>query len=589
MTSQFEARKGLFFLLFCLAAAVLAQTFDKGFVDETTLERFPEGVPPPVFYSAVAWSDYDSDGLMDFLMMGYDEVTRHAILYKQDSVGQFRDVTATAFPQGLMGLDGVVISWEDFNKDNRPDVMIMGSDDLGSTTYTMLYRQDSSNTFVDVLNDTFDPVPPGLDAGSISWTDINNDERVDVVLTGSELAGGECRFFMYAQVGPEQFVETSVESFPEGAPPGVCFSSTAFDDYNGDNRDDFLLMGGDGQSKFFKLYTHSDTDLGRFTDSTDSTTFPDGVPAGLELAHASWGRIGPNNRLGFVLTGYTGSDPVTKLYAQSDEQRGVFRDITNTVTFPGGTPYGLFFSDTAWVDFNGDGTDDLWIQGGNFFNDQKIYLYSQSQDGVFTDVAKDVAVFPQGTPGDGGAERGKVALADINGDGAVDFFLTGQAAQVEGTGRRFLAQLFVQVPSEDFPTTLDSFSGGQGVSGNSPSSSSSDEGDSLLASIPLAPFVVLMVCILVMVAMFLIFVLACGALVFLPAYTAKREADMLQMSTAELEAGGSAARPSSPAGGEEDSGSFRLSSARALRERFSQALNNVSTPRTPRFDHDQEL
>lgn len=599
-----QAPKVWVILLACLGQIVLGQTFDNGFVDETTLERFPDGVPPPVFYSAVGWSDYNSDGRMDFLVIGYDGASRHAILYRQDNSGQFRDVTATAFPQGLLGLDGAVLAWQDYNNDNRPDVMIMGSDDLGDTTYTMLYRQTSSNTFVDVLNQTFDPVPPGLDVGSISWNDINGDGMVDVMLTGSELAGGSCRFYLYAQLGPEQFVETSVASFPGGAPPGVCFSSTAWGDYNGDLRNDFLLLGGDGQSRFFKLYTHADTQLGVFEDSTTSTTFPDGVPAGLELGHVSWGRIGPNNRLGFVLTGYTGSSPVTKLYAQSGAQ-GVFRDITNTVTFPQGIPDSLTFSYTAWADFNGDGTDDLWIQGGQFFGNRHIYLYSQSPDGIFTDVTSDVSVFPQGQPGDGGADRGQVAFADMNGDGAIDFFLTGEAVptDVGGTNNQLLAKLYVQVPQEDIPSDLidgdsDGFSGGDQVSGTSPSSSSSDEEGSLawLGAIPVAPFVVLAVVILVMVAMFLIFLVACGALVFLPAYSAKREANMRQMSSAEgLEAGGaaSASPPTSPGGGDEgartgdEEGGFRLSSARTLRERFSEALDNVRTPRTPHFNHDE--
>ncbi|MCK5075430.1 MAG: hypothetical protein KAR38_03590, partial [Calditrichia bacterium] len=64
-----------------------------------------------VFYSSVAWGDYDNDGDLDILLTGCTFSTQISRIYRNDS-GNFTDISA-----GLAGVSGASAAWGDYDND----------------------------------------------------------------------------------------------------------------------------------------------------------------------------------------------------------------------------------------------------------------------------------------------------------------------------------------------------------------------------------------------------------------------------------------------------------------------------------------
>ncbi|MEG4838228.1 Ig-like domain-containing protein, partial [Microcoleus sp. B9-D4] len=264
-----------------------------GFTEDTSISL------PGVDSDSVAWADYNGDGKQDFLLTGYapsSATPNISKLYKNTGSG-FTEDTSISLP----GVSGSSVAWADYNGDGKQDFLLTGSSASGRIS--KLYK----NTGSGFQEDTSISLP-GVSGSSVAWADYNGDGKQDFLLTGS-LASGEISK-LYKNTGSGFTEDTSVSL------PGVQDGSVAWADYNGDGKQDFLLTGyGANFVRTSKLYKNTGSG---FTEDT-SISLP-----GVSGSSVAWADYNGDGKQDFVLMGSSASGRISKLY----KNNSVFPDIT---------------------------------------------------------------------------------------------------------------------------------------------------------------------------------------------------------------------------------------------------------------------
>ena len=107
--------------------------------------------PSGVSSGSVAWGDYDNDGYLDVLLMGYTGSEHVTQIYRNNGDGTF-----TAIEAGLSGVSSGSVAWGDYDNDGRLDVILSGN--TGSETITAIYRNNG------VKSNSLPSVPQNLTA-----------------------------------------------------------------------------------------------------------------------------------------------------------------------------------------------------------------------------------------------------------------------------------------------------------------------------------------------------------------------------------------------------------------------------------------
>src|SRR6185369_6636619 len=133
---------------------------------------------PGVSDSAVAWGDFDNDGRLDFLFTG---LTNFSSAFGLSQVWRNTGSGFTNVPiPGLPGVTAGSAAWSDFDNDGRLDFLVTGTTNgLPSGAISQLWR-NTGNGFTNV------PIPglPGVNVGSLAWGDFDNDGWPDFLITG---------------------------------------------------------------------------------------------------------------------------------------------------------------------------------------------------------------------------------------------------------------------------------------------------------------------------------------------------------------------------------------------------------------------
>ena len=138
------------------------------------------GAPlPGMDLGFTAWGDYDNDGDLDLLFGGDSSSIEGAIvrIYRNDGG------TLTNANAGLQGLLWASAAWGDYDNDGDLDVMVLGYEPVAQVRRSTLYRNDAG-TFVD-SGATFHD----LYLGTLSWMDYDDDGDLDLLLAGNSGAG----------------------------------------------------------------------------------------------------------------------------------------------------------------------------------------------------------------------------------------------------------------------------------------------------------------------------------------------------------------------------------------------------------------
>lgn len=263
-------------------------------------------------YSWVDIGDYNNDGFADVLMTGTSNGVEYIKLYRNNGNLNFTDIYA-----GLQRMATGQCHFVDFDNDGDLDISVLGSGNC------IIYRNDSTDTFVNINAPLY-----SLRYSGSAWGDFDNDGFPDLVTTGE---GGEgIRTDLYKNNGDGTF--TRIQHNLNGTISG----SLMWGDYDNDGWLDLFQTGGAIHfgPRTSSLYRNN----GDHTFTLQNTSF---IP--ISSSSAAFGDLDNDGKLDLIISGYTGSTYVTKIYKNNTAVANtppspptvVFDQASSTIVFTG--------------------------------------------------------------------------------------------------------------------------------------------------------------------------------------------------------------------------------------------------------------
>jgi hypothetical protein len=135
------------------------------------------------YINKLAWADYDNDGRLDLLGVGYGSSGPHApnhILFHNQGQGQFNTMVLGSYDTGAFCLCS---AWGDYDNDGYLDLFVIQG--FGKATRNLLFHNNGNGTFTKVT--TGSPVNEAGDYGTYitwgacAWADYDNDGFLDLL------------------------------------------------------------------------------------------------------------------------------------------------------------------------------------------------------------------------------------------------------------------------------------------------------------------------------------------------------------------------------------------------------------------------
>ncbi len=270
----------------------------------------------------------------------------------------------------------------DYDNDGDDDIIISG---LTSNKQLIikLYRNDGPYHFT-AVKDYFTPVSDG----SIDWGDFDNDDDLDLIITGKEF-NNKLSTKIYRN-------DKGIFSEMDFDIPGVYDGSVDWGDFDNDGDLDILITGNAGKRPFTAIYKYEN---GKYFKLAQSIVQ-------LWESEAKWGDLNNDGNLDFFISGANKNGyPVT--YAYKNESNVVFRGIDILVRPLKGATVDL-------GDFDADGDLDVLMTGESLERSYTL-VYENMLGFTFEDV---VAGLP-------GVSNGLAKWGDYDMDGDLDILLAG--------------------------------------------------------------------------------------------------------------------------------------------------------------------
>lgn len=203
---------------------------------------------PQLRKGALAWGDYDRDGWLDFVVTGETASSEYTLIYHNDLNDGGAGFHETH--QGLPGVYTSAVAWGDYDGDGLPDLLLAGA--TSETTNTCrIYQNTGDNGFADVTNQVVKGGIPGLYYSALAWGDYDRDGRLDFLVTGGPSINDHfSRLYHNTKNGFVNVTDTLLHNLPQ-----VTYGSVTWVDYDRDKRLDLLFAGSyEGTNRVSRLY-----------------------------------------------------------------------------------------------------------------------------------------------------------------------------------------------------------------------------------------------------------------------------------------------------------------------------------------------
>ena len=352
--------------------------------------------------SSLEFADVDNDSDVDLLIMGRNvDFINVANLYINDGEGNY------SLDQGsnIEGLSSGDLSFGDIDNDNDLDLIVTGRN-TNMTRRTELYLNDGSGVFTVQSQVQFESV-----AGSkVELGDLNNDGLLDVVLIG--FTGSEAQTNVYLNTGNATFTEVST-IFED-----VFLGDIAIFDADNDTDNDVLITGsGNSNNRVSELYLNNGD--GTFIESSNSLT--GSISSSVAVAD-----IDSDNDLDIIISGLSLvnglQEPSTTLYINN----GMGEYTASTQSF-----INVGRGNVVFEDIDNDQDLDIFISGVDE-DDAIIYsFYLNDGLGVYVPFVDSNIL---------AVREGSLDFADVNGDGTQDIAITGKSSEDIESSRLYINQ-----------------------------------------------------------------------------------------------------------------------------------------------------
>lgn len=284
---------------------------------------------PNLFKSDMDIADFNIDGLTDVVIMGMTAQKRNVTdIYTRLPNGNFK-----VMEQNLIPLSDGSVQFGDFDNDDDIDMLICGRDG-GGNPRTIVYSNEYDSLSV------MDFSLYGIFEGQACWGDINNDDNLDIILTGNSTRGLITKIFVYNEM--EGRYKPLNQNFV-----GLRKSKVSFADFNNDGQLDFVITGLKSDGYPYTRIFRGNGNM-TFTDVTNGQIRELGN-ASLDVAD-----FDADGDMDFIIAGESLEKPYTILYENAGNF--IFRD------YIAGLP-AVYDGIVKFGDFDKDGDMDLYITG----------------------------------------------------------------------------------------------------------------------------------------------------------------------------------------------------------------------------------
>jgi PKD repeat protein len=270
------------------------------------------------------WGDYDNDGDPDILINEGDENSYNIELYENNGTGTYHrtDIYFEKAETDFISLSLSSFDWGDYNNDGFPDIVVSGQDDIDNK-YCKIYKNNGNKTFTDL-----ELMLKGNSMGRVNWGDFDNDNDLDILLSGSYYKD----VLLFRNEGNDVF-----SNFHTDFVTGQEINSWI--DANNDGNLDIILSGlsnsgiyaGDGKGSFEHLpctlanIQHADIDIADYDNDNDLDFVNAGYSSGL-YTQVYKNNTAIVNHAPSLPTGLTarqnGADVVFSWYPATDSENG---------------------------------------------------------------------------------------------------------------------------------------------------------------------------------------------------------------------------------------------------------------------------
>ncbi len=304
---------------------------------------------------AVAWIDYNQDGLQDIFITNGPSFGQHNLLYRNDGWGQFTQIIGDPLVTDGDPSDGT--SWADYDNNGYVDAFIAnwyGQDNL-------LFQNGGQLPFSAVTSG-----PIGNDGGHSetgTWGDYDNDGFVDLYVTNSD---GDKKNFLYHNNGNGTF--TKIDSGELVNDQGAS-RSVNWIDFDLDGDVDLFVANEFDQAN----------DLYRNDDSVFSKMSIIGFNTDLgNTQSSSWADFDLDGDFDVFVTNFSQDN---RLYLNQSPDSFI-ADLNNVVSNDGGSSFG-----SNIADIDNDGDEDVFVCNAYSTGPAlRNFLYLNNGDGSFTKI-----------------------------------------------------------------------------------------------------------------------------------------------------------------------------------------------------------
>ncbi len=396
-----KMKKNLACTLYLLLMGILtvnSQTIFKHITDTTNAIV---NARPISFYTGSTWIDYDNDGRLDLYVL-------QAGLYHNDGGGRFSSVTNSGLPIDR----GIGNSWGDYNNDGYVDCLVAAAGIYGSR----LFKNNGDGTFSQNVNaDLSDPTK--LRGFGISFSDINNDNRLDFVIAGPYL-------FLGIPDGNKLLVNNGNENFSRNYSTPItdtldAYTVPTWSDYDNDGDADLFISSGRVNGTLFQDYAFKNNTMKNGSPAFSRIT---DAPLGTDLRDGqvwNWIDFDNDGDLDLYITNYTGIDVNSGLsndFYRNDN--GTFNKLTAAEVGPIASDEDISLA-SVWGDYDNDGDLDCVV-----INDYgQMNKYYESNISAGSTVFKAITAGKPFTQFVGG--HFTATTGDYDNDGDLDLYVNG--------------------------------------------------------------------------------------------------------------------------------------------------------------------